>query len=225
LIPLADSRRRRRRPWVTWTIAAGCAAAFAWELGLGDRLAAELARVAVSPREIVALADPLTLPARVVAAMFLHGGWLHLGANLAFLLVFADDVETAMPRRRFLALYLLCGLVATLVQTAATPRSTVPMIGASGAIAGVLGAFLVRFPRARLSGVLPIGCLWIPMSTRAWLFLPGWFLLQLVSALVAPPGSGSGGVAFYAHLAGFAAGPPLLFLLGGRRGLRACEGI
>jgi membrane associated rhomboid family serine protease len=225
LIPLADSRRRRRRPWVTWTIAAGCAAAFAWELGLGDRLAAELARVAVSPREIVALADPLTLPARVVAAMFLHGGWLHLGANLAFLLVFADDVETAMPRRRFLALYLLCGLVATLAQTAATPRSTVPMIGASGAIAGVLGAFLVRFPRARLSGVLPIGCLWIPMSTRAWLFLPGWFLLQLVSALVAPPGSGSGGVAFYAHLAGFAAGPPLLFLLGGRRGLRACEGI
>jgi membrane associated rhomboid family serine protease len=219
LIPLADSRRRRRRPWVTWTIAAGCAAAFAWELGLGDRLAAELARVAVSPREIVALADPLTLPARVVAAMFLHGGWLHLGANLAFLLVFADDVETAMPRRRFLALYLLCGLVATLAQTAATPRSTVPMIGASGAIAGVLGAFLVRFPRARLSGVLPIGCLWIPMSTRAWLFLPGWFLLQLVSALVAPPGSGSGGVAFYAHLAGFAAGPPLLFLLGGRRGL------
>jgi membrane associated rhomboid family serine protease len=225
LIPLADSRRRRRRPWVTWTIAAGCAAAFAWELGLGDRLAAELARVAVSPREIVALADPLTLPARVVAAMFLHGGWLHLGANLAFLLVFADDVETAMPRRRFLALYLLCGLVATLAQTAATPRSTVPMIGASGAIAGVLGAFLVRFPRARLSGVLPIGCLWIPMSTRAWLFLPGWFLLQLVSALVAPPGSDSGGVAFYAHLAGFAAGPPLLFLLGGRRGLRACEGI
>ena len=219
MIPLADSRRRRRRPWVTWTIAAGCAAAFAWELGLGDRLAAELARVAVSPREIVALADPLTLPARVVAAMFLHGGWLHLGANLAFLLVFADDVETAMPRRRFLALYLLCGLVATLAQTAATPRSTVPMIGASGAIAGVLGAFLVRFPRARLSGVLPIGCLWIPMSTRAWLFLPGWFLLQLVSALVAPPGSGSGGVAFYAHLAGFAAGPPLLFLLGGRRGL------
>jgi membrane associated rhomboid family serine protease len=142
LIPLADSRRRRRRPWVTWTIAAGCAAAFAWELGLGDRLAAELARVAVSPREIVALADPLTLPARVVAAMFLHGGWLHLGANLAFLLVFADDVETAMPRRRFLALYLLCGLVATLAQTAATPRSTVPMIGASGAIAGLEGLYL-----------------------------------------------------------------------------------
>ena len=88
-----------------------------------------------------------------------------------------------------------------------------PVIGASGAIAGVLGAFLVLFPKAKLAGVLPLGCLVIPMKSRAFLFIPFWFLLQLYGALAAAPGSAAGGVAWYAHLAGFAAGPVLLFAL------------
>jgi membrane associated rhomboid family serine protease len=213
VIPLRDSRRRRRFPWATAALALACAAVFAWELSLGERAAAAIARLAISPAEIVGLDDPLRLPGRILAAMFLHGGWLHLLGNLAFLLVFADDVEEKLGARRFLALYLLSGLVATLAQTAATPRSPVPLVGASGAIAGVLGAFLVLFPKAKLSGILPIGCLFVPMSSRAWLFLPGWFLLQLASALLAPPGSAAGGVAWYAHLSGFAAGPVLLLLL------------
>jgi membrane associated rhomboid family serine protease len=213
LIPLRDSRRRRRFAWATAALALACAAAFVWELSLGERAAAVIARLAISPAEIVTLSEPLRLPLRIVVAMFLHGGWLHLLGNLAFLLVFCDDVEGKLGPRRFLALYLVSGLVATLAQTAATPRSTVPLVGASGAIAGVLGAFLVLFPKAKLSGVLPVGCLLVPMSSRAWLFLPGWFLLQLASALLAPPGSAAGGVAWYAHLAGFAAGPVLLFLL------------
>jgi membrane associated rhomboid family serine protease len=214
LIPLGDGQRRQRRPWATWAIAAACAGAFAWELSLGARLPAELARVAISPAEIVALERPWSLPARLVAAMFLHGGWLHLLANLAFLLVFADDVEAKLRPRRFLILYLASGVVATLAQTAVTPHSTAPLIGASGALAGVLGTFLVLFPRARLSGVLPFGCLLVPLRTRAFLFLPAWFLLQLVSALVAPVGSG--GVAWFAHLAGFAAGP-IVYVLVRRR--------
>jgi membrane associated rhomboid family serine protease len=211
LIPLGDRQRRRRLPWATWAIAAACAGAFAWELSLGERLPETIARLAPSPAGIVALERPWSLPLRLLAAMFLHGGWLHLAGNLAFLLVFADDVEAKLRPRRFLVLYLASGLVATLAQTAATPRSSAPLVGASGALAGVLGTFLVLFPRARLSGVLPLGCLVVPLRTRAFLFLPGWFLLQLASALVAPPGAA--GVAWYAHLAGFAAGPLVYALI------------
>jgi len=218
LIPLGDSRRSRRRPWSTWGLAAACAAAFAWQLSLGGAAAATIERLAVSPAEIAAFSHPPTLLPRIVAAMFLHAGWLHLAGNLAFLLVFGDDVEGALGARRQLTLYFGAGLVATLAQAAATPRSHLPLVGASGAIAGLLGAFLVLFPKARLSGVLPLGCLLVPMKSRAYLFLPAWFLLQLASALLAPVGEGGSGVAWYAHLAGFAAGPLLLALLGRRRG-------
>jgi membrane associated rhomboid family serine protease len=184
-------------------------AAFVWELSLGERAAAELVRWSVSPAAIVALEEPITLPLRLLTSMFLHGGWLHLLGNLAFLAVFGDDVEDRLRPARFLALYLASGLVATLAQTAVTPRSTLPLVGASGAIAGVLGAFLVFFPRASLSGVLPLGCLLVPMRSRAFLFVPFWFVLQLAGALLAEPGSAAGGTAWYAHLAGFVAGPPL----------------
>jgi len=222
LIPLGDSQRRRRFPWATALLAATCAATFVWELGLGAGTEAELRRVAISPAELVALDQPWRIPGRLLASLFLHAGWLHLAGNLAFLLVFGDDVEDRLRPRRFLLLYLLSGLVATLAQTAATPRSTAPLVGASGAIAGVLGAFLVLFPRARLSGILPIGCLLLPLRSRAFLFIPGWFALQLASALLAPPDAI--GVAWYAHLAGFAAGPLLLLALRPPRPGRSASG-
>lgn len=198
---------------VTWALIAAIVAVWVWELSLGERAAAAIARWAISPVELLAGEDPLRLPLRLVASMFLHGGWLHVLGNLAFLAVFGDDVEGRLRRGRFLSLYLVCGLVATAAQTLATPRSPLPLIGASGAIAGVLGAFLVLFPRAKLSGVVPIGCLVLPLRSRAFLFIPGWFALQLVGVLLAPPGSATGGVAWYAHLAGFVAGPPLVLLL------------
>jgi len=212
LIPLRDSQRSRRFPWATTFLVVACLAAFAWELSLGRQAPEVLARVALSPAELLALSQPLRLPFRLVASMFLHAGWLHLLGNLAFLAVFGDDVEAKLRPRRFLLLYLLSGLVATLAQSAATPRSHAPLIGASGAIAGVLGAFLVLFPRAKLAGVLPLGCVVLPMRSRAFLFIPGWFLLQLANALMARPGT-SAGTAWYAHLAGFAVGPPLVWLL------------
>jgi len=213
LIPIRDAQKRQRAPLATWGLAAANAAAFAWELSLGPGAGAALARVAISPAEVVALSEPLALPFRLLASLFLHAGWIHLLGNLAFLLVFGDDVEGRLPRARFLALYLLSGLAASLTQIAATPRSALPLVGASGAIAGVLGAFLVLFPRARLTGVLPVGCLVLPLRSRAFLFIPGWFALQLTGALLAPPGSAAGGVAWYAHLAGFVAGPILLLVL------------
>lgn len=213
MIPLADSQRRRRFALVTWSLVAANVAVWIWELSLGERAADAIARLAISPAELLAGDDPLRTPLRLVAAMFLHGGWLHLAGNVAFLAVFGDDVEVKLRRGRFLVLYLVSGLIATLVQSIATPRSELPLVGASGAIAGVLGAFLVLFPRARLSGVLPIGCLLLPLRSRAFLFVPAWFALQIAGALLAPPGSATSGVAWYAHLAGFAAGPPLVFLL------------
>ncbi len=189
---------------------------FIWELRQGSGLEAAISRIALSPAETLRPGPFLEVAARLarlVAALFLHAGWLHLLGNMAFLAVFGDDVESRLRVRRFLILYLACGLLASAAQIAASPRSTLPLLGASGAIAGILGAFLVLFPRARLSGILPIGCLVVPMKSRAFLFIPFWFGLQLYGALTAPPGSLLGGVAWYAHLAGFAAGPILLLLL------------
>jgi membrane associated rhomboid family serine protease len=216
LIPLKDSRRSPGVAWGTWALVVANLAVFVWELRLGSGLETAISRLALSPAEALStgsLAELLARLPRLVAALFLHGGWLHLLGNLAFLAVFGDDVESRLKLRRYLLLYLGSGLIASAAQIAASPRSTLPLIGASGAIAGVLGAFLVLFPKARLAGILPLGCLVIPMKSRAFLFIPFWFLLQLYGALAAPPGSLVGGVAWYAHLAGFAAGPILLFLL------------
>lgn len=216
MIPLKDGQRSKRFAWATHGLVLACAATFAWELSLGARAGTEIARWAISPNEVVTLVDPLRLPLRLVAALFLHGGWLHLFGNLAFLAVFGDDVEGKLGGWKFLALYLISGLIATGAQIAVAPHSVVPIVGASGAIAGVLGAFLVWFPKAKLSGVLPLGCLLIPMRSRAFLFIPFWFLLQLAGALMAEPGSHRAGVAWYAHLAGFAAGPVIARWLRGR---------
>ncbi len=219
MIPLKDSRRSPGFAWGTWALVAANLLAFVWELRLGPGLEEAISGIALSPAETLRPAPFLELAARLprlVAALFLHGGWLHLLGNMAFLAVFGDDVESRLRPRRYLLLYLGSGLVASAAQIAASPRSTLPLLGASGAIAGVLGAFLVLFPKARLAGVLPLGCLVIPMKSRAFLFIPFWFLLQLYGALAAPPGvgiGGGGGVAWYAHLAGFAAGPILLYLL------------
>ena len=216
MIPLSDSRRSPGIAWGTWLLVAANLLVFIWELRLGAGLEAAVARIALSPAEALSPGPLLEVAARLprlLAAMFLHGGWLHLLGNMAFLAVFGDDVEGRLRLRRFLLLYLGSGLIASAAQIAASPRSTLPLLGASGAIAGVLGAFLVLFPKARLAGILPLGCLVIPIKSRAFLFIPFWFLLQLYGALEAPPGSLVGGVAWYAHLAGFAAGPVLLFLL------------
>lgn len=216
MIPLRDSRTTKAFAWATWGLVALNAAAFAWELRQGAGLESALARLALSPREALSAAPWIEIawrPFRVGAALFLHGGWIHLLGNLAFLAVFGDDVESRLRGKRFLLLYFGSGFVASAAEIAVNPRSPLPLIGASGAIAGVLGAFLVLFPKAKLQGVLPLGCILLPMRSRAFLFLPFWFLLQLYGALAAPPGSAVGGVAWYAHLAGFAAGPVFLFFL------------
>jgi membrane associated rhomboid family serine protease len=145
----------------------------------------------------------------IFIAMFLHGGLLHIAGNMLFLWVFGDNVEDIMGHRRFLAFYLLCGIAATAAQIALDPSSEVPNIGASGAIAGVLGGYLVNFPKARVEAILPLGFIWLPLQIPAMFYLIWWFVQQTfygVASIGVPASMGEGGVAFWAHIGGFVAG-------------------
>ena len=146
----------------------------------------------------------------VLTSMFLHGGLLHFGANMLYLWIFGDNVEDRMGHGRFLAFYVLCGVAAALAQTAMNPDSIIPMIGASGAIAGVMGAYLVLYPHSRIVTLVPIFFFIQLIEVPAIFFLGLWFVLQFVSGVgsiaSATGGEPAGGVAFWAHVAGFVAG-------------------
>jgi membrane associated rhomboid family serine protease len=158
-------------------------------------------------------------------SMFMHGGWGHLASNLLFLHVFGDNVEDAIGHVRYVFFYLLCGVAAGLAQVATSPLSSIPMVGASGAIAGVLGAYMVLYPRAPVTVVNPVPLLWLFfglfIELPAWVMAGVWFLLQLVNAvfsLTESLGLGTdGGVAFFAHVGGFVAGLLVVKPLCGRR--------
>jgi membrane associated rhomboid family serine protease len=147
--------------------------------------------------------------ATLITHMFLHGGWFHIIGNLWFLWVFGKSVEDAMGHVRFLFFYLLCGIAAAVAQMISDPTSTVPMIGASGAISGVMGAYAVLYPRVGVQVLVFLGFLIQRIVLPAWLMLGYWFLLQVVGAIPTVAGSG-GGVAFWAHIGGFAAGIALI---------------
>jgi membrane associated rhomboid family serine protease len=149
----------------------------------------------------------------VLYAMFLHGSWLHLLGNMLFLWVFGNNVEDRLGRIRYLLFYLLCGYVATYGFAFADPGSTTTLVGASGAIAGVLGAYLLMFPRARVTSLIPF-LFFLPAQFPAWLVLGSWFVLQWFYASGATVGSGAG-VAYLAHVVGFIAGIILVIVLGG----------
>ena len=141
--------------------------------------------------------------------MFMHGGWFHILGNLWFLSVFGDNVEDAMGPVRFSLFYLLCGVAAALAHVAASPDSAVPVVGASGAIGGVMGAYAVLYPRAPVHMLVTLGFYFTRMVVPAYLMLGYWFLLQVLGGIPALQGAG-GGVAFWAHVGGFAAGIALL---------------
>jgi membrane associated rhomboid family serine protease len=151
----------------------------------------------------------------VLTAMFLHGGWLHLLGNMLFLGVFGNNVEDRLGPIKYLLFYLGCGYVATYAFALSQPASQQPLVGASGAIAGVLGAYLVLFPRARVTSLVPF-LFFLPARLPAWVVLGSWFLLQWLYATGAGM-SDAGGVAYLAHVAGFVAGLIGVFLLGGTR--------
>jgi membrane associated rhomboid family serine protease len=144
--------------------------------------------------------------AHLVTSMFLHGSWLHLLGNMWFLWLFGHNVEDAMSRPRFVAFYLSCGLVAAIAQVAAAPGSGVPIVGASGAISGVMGAYLILYPRVRVYALVPLGFFVTSIALPAWTMLLYWAGLQLLSGLASGGDSAGAGVAFWAHVGGFVAG-------------------
>ncbi len=164
------------------------------------------------PFEIVQGRDLETL----FTSMFLHGGWMHLGGNMLYLWIFGDNVEDELGHGRFLAFYLACGVAAALAQIAADPYSGIPMVGASGAIAGVLGAYLLMFPRARVDVLVIFFIVFRIFPIPAWLVLGFWFGLQLFSGFAMP--LDEGGVAYWAHAGGFVAGLVLILPLWLKRG-------
>lgn len=149
----------------------------------------------------------------VFSSMFLHGGILHLVSNMWMLWIFGDNIEDSMGHSRYLMFYLLCGTVSVLAQALANPTSTVPLVGASGAISGVLGAYFLLYPRARILTLVPLFIFFYMVELPAFIFLGLWMLLQVLQGyayLMAAKGAAAGGVAWWAHVGGFAAGVLLI---------------
>jgi membrane associated rhomboid family serine protease len=202
MIPLRDVIPSRTTPFVTVTLVVLNSLAFLHEILLPDRqLRLLLLEYGVVPAAF-------TWPT-VLTSMFLHANWLHIAGNMLYLWIFGDNVEDRFGHGRFLVFYLLCGTVAALAQVAVSPDSTVPTIGASGAIAGVMGAYFVLYPHSRVLALIPLFIFWPIVEIPAVFFLGFWFLLQLVSgfgSLALTQQTQGGGVAFWAHVAGFLAG-------------------
>jgi membrane associated rhomboid family serine protease len=215
LIPLGDRLKRRRFPFATLGLILAMTAAFVWMALLPrPEAVAVVARLALVPARLqpLLLGDPSALPALVtlVTSLFVHAGLLHLGGNLLFLWAFGKSVEEEMGPAGFLGFFLLCGLLAGLVHTLAHPASLVPTVGASGAISGVMGAYLGLHPKQHVRSLvlLVVWPLRLELPAGAWLL--GWLLLQIVSGVRTLGGGDRAaqatGVAFWAHVGGFAAG-------------------
>ncbi|MSO62617.1 MAG: rhomboid family intramembrane serine protease [Acidobacteria bacterium] len=162
--------------------------------------------------DVVCLMDPGRQPLNVVTSMFLHGSWMHLLGNMWFLWLFGNNIEDSMTRPRFLTFYLFSGLAAALLQVVADANSIVPMVGASGAISGVMGAYLVLYPRVRVFTLVPLGFFMTTIALPAWAMLIYWAFIQLASGVTSIGSESQGGVAFWAHLGGFVAGVALVKL-------------
>jgi membrane associated rhomboid family serine protease len=228
VFPLRDDNPHFLTPIVTYALIAANVLAWALLQGLGTepmlsrsvcelgltpgellQTAAAGARVAVSETAVCIVTDmpswftPLT-------SMFMHGGWLHLIGNMWFLWIFGNNVEDSMGHARFVVFYLLCGLAAATVQTLANPDSIIPMVGASGAIGGVMGAYVVLYPRVHVHMLVFLGFFVTTIAVPAVFMLGYWFALQLLSGWLSS--EAQGGVAFWAHVGGFVAGAALVLL-------------
>jgi membrane associated rhomboid family serine protease len=208
MIPLRDVIPSRTFPALVIAIIVLNAFAFLFEQTLSDRELALFVRV-------YGMVPASFTWSSVFTSMFLHGGWMHILGNMLFLWIFGDNVEDRLGHGRFVVFYLLCGMVAALAHVMSEPGSLIPTIGASGAVAGVMGAYFVLYPHSRILTLLPLFIFWQVIEVPAVLFLGLWFALQLFSGvgtmLMATQGAPAGGIAFWAHVAGFVAGVVLVF--------------
>jgi membrane associated rhomboid family serine protease len=215
VIPLHDDNPSSIAPIITVVFIVACVLVFLWELSFGPSGGQRIVyALGVVPAVLLGhgqLPPELTLVpawATVLTSMFMHGGWMHLIGNMLYLWTFGDNVEDSMGHGRFIVFYLLCGAAAVFAQALPDPNSTVPMVGASGAISGVLGAYLLLYPHARVLVAIPLGFYFPTMRIPAGLVLLLWFGLQLLSNAMTQ--AGQGGVAFRAHIGGFVAGMILI---------------
>jgi membrane associated rhomboid family serine protease len=223
MLPLRDDQPRNSTPWVTRFLIALNLLIFLFEASLTPRgLDALIRQFGVVPSHTAALlAGSARYPLPVVVlpfftSMFLHGSWMHVIGNMWFLYIFGDNVEDYLGHFKYLVFYILTGLIAMSTQVAISLHSSVPTLGASGAIAGVLGAYFVLYPRARVLTWFFVFVIWVP----AWIILGYWFALQFLSGTataLAVRGQNMGGIAFWAHVGGFISGALLVKAFGERR--------
>lgn len=222
LFPLRDHNPTLRTPVVTIGLIVVNVLVFFHELSYGSDIGLFLARWGATPYELTHFVDlvgrvpgtpilhvpgPSFLPITAVTSMFLHGGWLHLIFNMLFLWIFGNNVEDQLGRLRFLVFYLGCGLAGAAMHIAVTPDSLVPTVGASGAISGTLGAYMLLFPRARVTSVLFLGFFVTLVQIPAVLLISLWMSIQVLAGLAGlTVAANEGGIAHWAHIGGFAAG-------------------
>jgi len=215
VIPFKDDNPTDRFPVVTVSLIVVNVLIYFFQVSLGSGGERFLFRMGAIPYEITNMVDLppyalLPLPLTLISAMFLHGGFMHLGGNMLYLWIFGDNVEDDMGRLRFFLFYILCGIGASLLHILVDPDSTIPMIGASGAIAGILGAYVLLYPRARVSTLIFFFFFIQVIRLPALYVLGFWFFLQILSGLPSLGGMSTGGVAWFAHIGGFIAGMVLL---------------
>lgn len=214
MIPLHDDNPTQRAPIITIALMVICSLVFFWQYSNTQEDQIQIVnRLGVIPAVLLGSLhidqSQAWVPASITVftSMFLHGGWMHLIGNMLYLWVFGNNIEDAMGRGKFILFYLLCGVAAVFAQAIPDPNSGVPMVGASGAISGVLGAYLLLFPRASVLVGIPIFIYLHTLRLPAVWVLGGWFVLQLFSSITT---GGEGGVAFGAHIGGFIAGMTLI---------------
>ena len=216
MIPLYDTARTRRLPIVNWLLIALNVLVFLYEISLSQSGLERLTRIwGLVPASL--LSHPQVAWITILSSMFLHGGWFHIISNMWVLFIFGDNVEDRMGGGRYLIFYLLSGAAAALLQSYLLPTSREPMIGASGAIAGVLGAYLLLFPQARIASLVPIFFIFTIINIPAPIFLLFWFVSQLFSGWLTLGGAGGSGVAWWAHVGGFVFGMVAAFIFARRR--------
>lgn len=215
MMPLQDINPTRRPPILTWALIAINVMVFLWEMSLGEQaLTQAFMELSVVPRNLTA--DPFSVEAFMdsIRSMFFHGGYDHIFGNMLYLYLFGDNLEDRLGKIFFLAVYFLSGFAAIAAQVMIDPNSNIPLIGASGAIAGVLGGYLVLFPNVRVRGIVGLGRVGQMQEWPAFIVLGLWFVLQLVNgfASLGAAAEYGGGVAFFAHIGGFIAGMALTWL-------------
>lgn len=217
MFPLRDINPTRRFPILTYTLIAANVLVFLWETTLSERQLFEVfLTYSVVPRLL--MEDPFSQEAvlDVFRSMFFHGGWGHLLGNMLYLYLFGDNIEDYLGKLLFLFVYFASGIAAVIAQVVIDPTSTIPLVGASGAIAGILGGYLILFPGVRVQGIIFLGFFGFLREFPAWLVLGFWFVIQLfngIASLGVPTEATGGGVAFFAHIGGFVLGLVLTFIL------------